>query len=49
MRSKTIPTLNTINVTGTPVALSDSIKILGVVLGTPVALSDSIKILGVIS
>ena len=32
MRSKTISTLNIINVAGTPVALSDSIKILGVVL-----------------
>ena len=32
MRSKTISNLNTINVAGTPVALSDSIKILGVVL-----------------
>ena len=32
MRSKTISTLNTIIVAGTPVALSDSIKILGVVL-----------------
>ena len=31
MRSKTISTLNTINVAGTPVALSDGIKILGVV------------------
>ena len=32
MRSKRIPTLNTIHVAGTPVALSDSIKILSVVL-----------------
>ena len=32
MRSNTISTLNTNNVAGTPVALSDSIKILGVVL-----------------
>ena len=32
MRSKTISTLNTIIVAGTPVALSDSIKILGIVL-----------------
>ena len=32
MRSKTISTLNTINVAGTPVALADRIKILGVVL-----------------
>ena len=32
MCSKTISTLNTITVAGTPVALSDSIKILGIVL-----------------
>ena len=32
MRSKTISTLNTINVARTPVALSDSIKILSVIL-----------------
>ena len=33
MPSKTISTLNTINIAGTPVALSDSVKILGVVHG----------------
>ena len=32
MSSKTISTLNTINAAGTPVALSDNINILGVVL-----------------
>ena len=43
MRSKTISILNIINVAGTPVALSDSIKILGVVLAKNLTFDSQIS------